>query len=649
MSLAAHSRDLNPEQLAASTAPDGPILVLAAAGTGKTRTLVHRVAWLVDRGIAPDRVLLLTFTNKAAREMLDRAAALIGAAVGGVWGGTFHHLANRVLRRHGHRVGFQSDYTILDREDARGVMAELVRERTRRDREFPKPDVLLAWIGTAVNSGIELGAYLASRVPELAPMSPDILRVAAEYAERKQRLGAMDFDDLLVFAVRLFETCPDVLAGYQQRFLHVLVDEYQDTNPLQATMVDRLAAQHGNLMVVGDDFQSIYGWRGADLRNLMTFPERYPRCATYRLETNYRSVPAILEVANACMAGAADQFQKTLRPTRKGGAKPFLVRPRDGDEQAYYAVQQIRRLHRAGYRYDDMAILYRAHFHSLELQVALDHERIPYVLTSGIRFFEQAHIKDVCSVLRLLAFPADELAFARLVQLLPGAGPKTAQKAWAKMNGRFVASDPICREAILSVLRPPAAKAWKDIEPILSMDKTEALAHGGADAVARFVSAFYDHYARLTYENADRRLEDLQALTEYAARHESAEEFLNEVALLTNVDAEPETDEEIASDAIRLSTVHQAKGLEWRAVILAWVTDGMFPSSRSINESPDGEAEERRLFYVAVTRAKDELHLCMPEVRRPRDGGVLFCAPSRFVRDIPPDLFKSVGSMTYYD
>jgi len=649
MSLAAHSQNLNPEQLAAATAPDGPILVLAAAGTGKTRTLVHRVAWLVDRGIAPDRILLLTFTNKAAREMLERATALIGNTVSGIWGGTFHHLANRILRRHAPRIGFASDYTILDREDARGVMAERVRERTKRDREFPKPDVLLALVGAAVNSGIALDAHLAARAPELLVYGDDILKVAAEYAERKRRLGAMDFDDLLVFAVRLFETCPDVLERYQRQFLHVLVDEYQDTNPLQAAMVDRLAAGHGNLMVVGDDFQSIYGWRGADLRNLLSFPERYPRCATYRLETNYRSVPAILDVANACMAGAPEQFQKTLRPTREPGPKPFLVRPRDGDEQACYAVQQIRRWRREGYRYGDMALLYRAHFHSLELQMALDREHIPYVLTSGIRFFEQAHIKDVCSVLRLLAFPADELAFSRLVQLLPGAGPKTAQKAWSRMPGRFAAADPACREAIRSALRPPAAEAWKTIEPILATEKTTALAHGGADAVDQFVSAFYEHYAHLTYENAEQRLEDLQALVDYAARHASAEEFLNEVALLTNVDAEPETDQEEGGDAIRLSTVHQAKGLEWPVVLIAWLTDGMFPSSRSLNETFDGEAEERRLFYVSVTRAKDELHLCMPEVRRPRDGGVLFCSPSRFVREIPPALFKSVGAMTYYD
>ena len=311
-----HKGSLNPEQFAAATAPDGPILALAAAGTGKTRTLVHRVAWLVERGIPPDRILLLTFTNKAAREMLDRATALVGAAVSGVWGGTFHHLCNRLLRRHGPRVGFANDFVILDRDDARDVMKECIRELKLKSPDFPKPEVLLNIVSTAINSAMSVEELLDDRYQDLLLMGGDIVRAATAYTERKRALPAMDFDDLLVHALHLLENNTDILARYQEQFLHVLVDEYQDTNSLQASIVDKLAARHRNLMVVGDDFQSIYGWRGADIANLMTFPERYPDCRTCRLETNYRSVPEILSVANACMEHATEQFQKTLRPVR---------------------------------------------------------------------------------------------------------------------------------------------------------------------------------------------------------------------------------------------------------------------------------------------------------------------------------------------
>jgi DNA helicase-2/ATP-dependent DNA helicase PcrA len=637
-----HQKTLNPEQFAAATAPDGPLLVLAAAGTGKTRTLVHRVAWLAERGIQPERILLLTFTNKAAREMLERATALAGAAVGGVWGGTFHHLCNRLLRRHAPLIGFAHDFTILDRDDARGAMNDCIKTLKLKGADFPKAEVVLNIVSAALNGAMTVEEVLDDSYPELLAARGDLLKVAAAYAERKRALPAMDFDDLLVHALRLLENNPEVLARYQEQFLHTLVDEYQDTNALQARIVDLLAAKHRNLMVVGDDFQSIYGWRGADIENLMSFPTRYPDCRMCRLETNYRSVPQILSVANACMEHATEQFQKTLRPVRKAGRKPRIVRPRDAESQAFYAVQQVEEWRRKGRRYSEMAVLYRAHFHSLEVQLAFDRERIPYVLTSGIRFFEQAHIKDVCSPLRLMANPADALAFMRLLQLLPGVGPKTAANVWVKLGGRFTAADPAQRAAVSAALRPNAQEAWQRIAAMLGEAPAQMLAGGGAELVDRFVRDFYEHYAHMTFDNAPQRIDDLHEMVDYAARYASAEEFLSEVALLTNLDAEPDEHGSEQPDAVRMSTVHQAKGLEWGSVMVIWLTDGMFPSSRTMNESLDGEAEERRLFYVAVTRAKDELHMCMPEVRRPRDGGVMPCPPSRFVAEIPPDMVETV-------
>jgi DNA helicase-2/ATP-dependent DNA helicase PcrA len=638
-----HQKALNQEQFAAATAPDGPLLVLAAAGTGKTRTLVHRVAWLAERGVPPERILLLTFTNKAAREMLERATALAGAAVSGVWGGTFHHLCNRLLRRHAPLIGFANDFTILDRDDARGAMNDCIKALKLKGTDFPKAEVILNIVSAALNSAMTVEEVLDDSYPELLAARGDVLKVAAAYAERKRALPAMDFDDLLVHALHLLESNAEVLARYQEQFLHTLVDEYQDTNALQARIVDLLAAKHRNLMVVGDDFQSIYGWRGADIENIMSFPVRYPDCRTCRLETNYRSVPQILSVANACMAHATEQFQKTLRPVRKAGRRPMVVRPRDAESQAFYAVQQVEEWRRKGRRYSEMAVLYRAHFHSLEVQLAFDRERIPYVLTSGIRFFEQAHIKDVCSPLRLMANPADALAFARLIQLLPGVGPKTAANMWSKLGGRFTAADPAQRAAVSAALKPAAQAAWERIAAILGEAPPRMLAGGGAELVDRFVRDFYEHYAHMTFDNAPQRIDDLHGMVDYAAHYESAEEFLSEVALLTNLDAEPDEHGGEQPDAVRMSTVHQAKGLEWGSVLLIWLTDGMFPSSRTMNESLDGEAEERRLFYVAVTRAKDELHLCMPEVRRPRDGGVMPCPPSRFVIEIPPEMMEPVS------
>mgnify|MGYP000188672546 CR=1 FL=1 len=647
-------RALNPEQLAAATAPDGPVLVLAAAGTGKTRTLVYRVAYLAARGVAADRILLLTFTNKAAREMLERARQVAGAAVSGVWGGTFHHLAHRILRRYAPHLGYGSDFTILDRDDARQLVTSCVRARRLERRDFPRSAVLLSLFSTAANTETPLERvaqerFVSAAAGDLAAEPRDVLAVHAAYETRKRELNAMDFDDLLVNCLRLFREREEVLRRYQEQFAHVLVDEYQDTNTIQAELVDRLAAGTRNLLVVGDDFQSIYGWRGADYRNILSFPERYPDARTYKLETNYRSVPEILVLANACMAAQPEQFQKTLRPTREARHRPRLLRLRDGDEQARAVVESVRRFRQAGYGLSDIAVLYRAHFHALELERALAAARLPYVITSGVRFFEQAHIKDVCSLLKILVCPTDELAFTRLLTLLTGVGEKTAQKVWAGLGRRFDARDPAARGRLEAALRPAARAAWRKIAGAL--DELQGAApdgSAGGRAVEQFAQRFYEDYARRTFEEWESRLEDIQALADDMGRYESVAAYLNEMALLTNVDAEADAAREGAGgEALRLSTIHQAKGLEWPVVILLWVCEGMFPSPRTLAENFGGEAEERRLFYVAVTRARDELCLCVPELRRMRDGGVIYCPPSRFVRELPPRCVQELRRVSF--
>ena len=631
---------LNPEQRAAVLAPDGPLFVLAAAGTGKTRTLVYRVAHLVAKAIDPQRILLLTFTNRAAHEMLERAQQLVGQGVGGLWGGTFHHMANRILRRHVHRLGYGLDFTILDQEDSRSLIRDSLKELGLKSSEFPKADVLKSLFSGAVNRRQALPEAIAARYADHPVSERDILRVYQDYEKKKRAANAMDFDDLLINGLKLFQEHTAALTHYQEQFQYVLVDEYQDTNPIQADWIDLIAARHRNLLVVGDDFQSIYAWRGADFRNIMTFPKRYPDAKHFKLVTNYRSAPEIIRVANICIAHNPRQFQKELRATRPARQKPVLAILRDGGHQARYVIEQVQRLRRAGYGWRDIAVLYRAHHHAMELQLALSAEQIPYIVVSGVRFFEQAHIKDASALLRILHNPNDALAYARLLELLPGVGPRTAARLWNKLGQRFEAANPAQVRALAELLPAAAREAWQGLETLCSAYTAEELHEDPGEVVFQFLKNFYEEYLRATFDDHERRLDDLQEMIAFMAGFESVEAFLNEVALVTNLDAEPDQRSGQANEALRLSTIHQAKGLEWKAVIILWAAEGMFPSGRALNEA-DGEDEERRLFYVAVTRAKDELYLCAPAVRRMPGGGVNFLNPSRFLVEIPPEHLRT--------
>ena len=630
------AEDLNEEQLAAATAGNGPALILAAAGTGKTRTLVYRVAYLVSKGIPADRILLLTFTNRAAQEMLERASQLLGGLGGGMpWSGTFHHVANRMLRRYAARVGFSSGFTILDQDDARSLMSACIKEKGLKAKEFPKREVLLHVHSQAQNRSISLRDAIDQHFDGHDVDVHLVLQVLQRYGERKYELRSMDFDDLLVNCVKLLREHADVREQYVAQFEHVLVDEYQDTNEIQSNMVDLLVGPAGNLFVVGDDFQSIYAWRGADTRHILTFPDRYPSTRIYKLETNYRSVPEVLDLANVTVACSQqpDLFRKVMRPTRTPHHRPVIARVRDGSHQALFVVEAIRASMREGYNADDIVVLYRAHFHAMELQVELTRNRIPHVVTSGTRFFEQAHIKDVLCFLRILQTQDDTLAFQRFMTLLPGVGPATAMRLWNKLGGHFDAADSDQRAVLGRGLPKGAQSRWQALEPVMETYYAEALDDNGGRVVALFVEHFYDQYLFDTYENAQSRLEDLEELGLQFEHFESVAHCLQDVALLTNLDAE--VDSVADAGKVRLSTVHQAKGLEWPVVIVIWATEGMFPSGRSLQESADGEAEERRLFYVAATRAQDELLLCVPEYRRMRDGGGMYCQASRFIEELP--------------
>ena len=634
--------ELNAEQQAAVQAPDGPVLVIAAAGTGKTRTLVYRVAHLVAQGNDPTRILLLTFTNRAAHEMLERARQLVGDGVSGLWGGTFHHMANRLLRRHAGAVGYQPDYTILDSDDTRRLVRLCSQELKLTDKHFPKPDVLLSVFGLAASTEQSVAALAADRFEHSRVDPGDVVAVYEAYEKRKQQLNAMDFDDLLLNGLRLLTEHDALLERYREQFVHILVDEYQDTNTVQSHWVDLLAGPGGNLLVVGDDFQSIYSWRGANYRNIITFPERYPDAHVYYLVTNYRSVPEILGMANACIAGNPLQFQKTIQPVRDPLERPHCVSLDDGHAQAEFIIGEAQRLRSEGYAYGDMVVLYRAHYHAMELQLALARDqRVPFVITSGIRFFEQSHIKDVTALLRLFANPGDELAFQRLLCLWPRLGAKTAQKCWQALGGRCDLRKDATRERLAKGLPAAAREGWNTVEMIAADFDRHELQKDPAEIIHRFMAGFYEDFARETFENSDRRLEDLAELMRYTHQFATLDAFLSEMALQTNLDAEADAAVQRETDVLRLSTIHQAKGLEWKVVFICWVTEGMFPSLRSVNESEEGLAEERRLFYVAVTRAKDALYCCVPRRRRGRDGSMQFLLPSQFLQELPSDLMTA--------
>src|SRR5216684_3896160 len=428
-----YAAELNEQQLAAVTAQPGPQLIIAGAGSGKTRTLTYRVAYLLENGIDPRNILLLTFTNKAARQMLDRVANLLPIDASGIWGGTFHSVGNRMLRRHGSALGYNSGFTIMDREDQKDLINTVVASAGIDPKEirFPKGDVLAEIFSFVVNTETPLEELLAEKFPYFLPLLEKITDVQARYEKKKKATNSVDFDDLLEKTLSMLQKHEGIASFYRRQFQFILVDEYQDTNKIQADFIDLLAREHRNVMVVGDDAQSIYSWRGANFKNILEFPKRYPDAQVFKIEMNYRSVPEVLEVANAAIAANVQQFHKHLSATRESNAvKPAVVALNDGSEQAQFVAQRILELRDEDVDLGEIAVLYRAHYHAIELQLELSRRGIPYQITSGVRFFEQAHIKDVTSFIRVVANPRDEVAFKRMVKLLPGIGNKSSDNLW---------------------------------------------------------------------------------------------------------------------------------------------------------------------------------------------------------------------------
>lgn len=628
-----YAGELNPQQLAVAKAGGGPLLVIAGAGSGKTRTLTYRVAHLIESGVKPDRLLLLTFTNKAAREMLHRVAQLLRVDTRRMWGGTFHSIGRRILRACCDRIGYPPNFSILDREDAESLMKQVVAEANLpRDTRAPRPGTVLRMLDATHRKGESLGAVVTSSYPQFIEQIELIDQLLTTYASRKFEYGVMDFDDLLVQWRRVMVEFDDVREQFARQFEHVLVDEYQDTNRVQAELVDHMSSVHGNVMVVGDDAQSIYSFRGADVRNIVEFPDRHPGCEVARLEINYRSTPEILALANRSIRQNREQLQKTLQASRSSGPMPAVVRCADENEQAEFVANRLLDLRDEDVPLDRVAVLYRAHWHSLEVQVALNRMQIPFRVHSGQRFFEQRHIKDLVSFVRFVENPRDELAFQRVACLADGVGAKTAARLFGTLNDGGPVLERLHDPTVDSAAPKRARASWKTVRELLAYAASEQGAREPAAVLDRVVTTFYEEYALRTFDNASNRLREVETLANYASQYSDRSEFLASLALSSGagVDQKPGDEPE---EAVVLTTIHQAKGLEFAAVFVLWLADDRFPSVRA-HETDESFEEERRLFYVATTRAEHDLYLTVPMRTWDRREGLVYLRESMFLREV---------------
>ena len=660
-----YEAELNPQQYAAVTAAPGPALVIAGAGSGKTRTLTYRVAWLLHNGIPPKNILLLTFTNKASREMIDRVSDLVGTGVSDLWGGTFHSIGNRILRRDAQELGYRSNYSIMDRDDQKQMMATVIEESEvdTKAMRFPKPQLLCDMFSLAINTGVTVEEIIEQRYDYFDHLRDTIVKLRDAYEAKKLETNSMDFDDLLVKCVKLLRKDPQLAEYYQRRFEFVLVDEYQDTNSLQAELIDLFARPPMNLMVVGalflaigiligDDAQSIYSWRGANFRNILDFPERYSGAQVYKIETNYRSVPEILMLANEAIRMNHRQFPKQLEPDREHRKMlPALVSIDDPSSQARFVAQRIEELQDAGTDLKEIAVIYRAHFHAMEIQMELTSRGIPFVITSGLRFFEQAHIKDVAAFMKIVTNRQDELAFKRLALMLEGVGARSADKLWKQWQQCDFAdpdeapTEGFSKQLVEFTVPKKATETWKQLAYTLDElvdDEGEPLPP--IDMMPCILEGAYLDYLKSKYNNPDERLQDITQLEQYSEGFDTMEEFLSQLSLLAGTDTDEASKGKGKQDkddnAVVLSSVHQAKGLEWDVVFVVWLAEGMFPNNRVLEEDTmdeDGLEEERRLFYVAVTRAKDELYLTWPMMWPNAHSGNTIQRQSRFLDEIPED------------
>jgi len=635
-----YQKELNPEQLEVVLNGDGPCLVLAGAGSGKTRTVTYRVAYLLEKGIAPDEILLLTFTNKAAKEMMSRVDGLLnknvqefslphrhdGGGVGrGLNGGTFHSVAARILRSYAPLVGHSNSFTILDEDDSKALIKLCLKDAGAdgsRDKRFPSPNAFQSMYSYSRNAGLSLRQVLENRSPAFAVLSTTLEHVAELYEKRKHEADAVDFDDLLLLFLDLLEKNPDVCQKLSGKFRYVLVDEFQDTNRVQASIVKLLSSVHQNLLVVGDDAQSIYSFRAAEIKNILNFPQNYSGTKVFRLTANYRSSPQILGLANAIIKNNSEQFEKPLRAIKKSGDKPIVFSMPGAIDEARRVAEEITRLKLLGVSPKEIAVLFRAAFHAQPLEYELMKRNTPYEFRGGMRFFERAHIKDVTAHLKVLSNPKDEAAWIRVLSLYPGIGASTASKILEQIRQFENLSVAISTDGV-SPTR--AASGWDLCKGVL---KHMLAATHPSDMIRAVVAQGYRDYLEAEQPDFRDRLDDLEQFATFAESSTDLSSFLDDVTLAENYGAAQKD----FGERVVLSTIHQAKGLEWDAVFVIGLRDGAFPNPRALIEG--ALEEERRLFYVAATRARERLYLTYA-LTDSRGGDFSYSQPSVFLSELP--------------
>ncbi|MCS7012302.1 MAG: ATP-dependent helicase [Chloroherpetonaceae bacterium] len=637
-SLAKYEKELNAAQLEAVRTTEGAVLVVAGAGTGKTKTLTYRVAYLIESGVPAQSILLLTFTRRAAEEMLSRAAMVAGPACAQILGGTFHSYANRLLRQHSTAIGLSEQFTILDQSDSRDVI-DIVRAALGYDRKglykrFPKKDTLQTIISYAANRALPIEAIVETLYPQFLGVVEDIKKVAVAYRDYKHKNSLVDYDDLLTLTATLLADNPTVRRHISSTLRYIMVDEYQDTNLVQAELVKLLSEVHGNVMAVGDDAQSIYAFRGANYRNILDFPKHFPNCRIIKLEENYRSTQHILDLTNAVIAQAKEKFSKRLYTTTKpNGEYPAIVHAPDEQFQSKFVAQRILELREAGLALNQMAVLMRNSRDSFDLELELRKRNIPFVKFGGQKLTEAAHIKDFVAYLKLLYNPRDVLSWNRVLKLLKGIGPKTAQDI-----AEWVQSAPDPYRVDMSSVSPKYLESLRALALLLS-----ELSQSTAPLFEK-AKRIYRYYLPLMQEqyldDYPKRQKDLENFLVILLNYTSLEALLADLALepidLSAIDTKTARKDE---SPLVLSTIHSAKGLEWTAVFLINALDGILPSYYAVSD--EELDEELRLLYVALTRAKEYLYISFP-ILRGRQQEEYFSNPSRFLAQLPSELYERI-------
>lgn len=620
---------LNPSQLAAATYEGGPLLIVAGAGSGKTRTLVHRVAHLVDRGIPPRAILLLTFTRKAAQEMLGRAMALVGQRAAEVSGGTFHSLANLLIRPYANLLGYSQGFSIMDQDDAESLIARIRGDipEVKKHKRFPQKGAILGMLSQAINKDRPLLEVISDSFPHFLEFAPIVDKIGQEYRQHKIQNALMDFDDLLVGLEIILRDHEEVRQRIASRYNYILVDEYQDTNPIQARLTYHLGRDHKNVTAVGDDAQSIYAFRGASFRNIMDFPKIFQGCQILKLEENYRSQEPIVQLANHLIAQAREKYDKTLVAVRGAGENPRMVAVQDQTDEAGWVAAQIEKYIDEGVSLKEMAVLFRASSHSFDLEVELVRRHIPFTKYGGRKFLESAHIKDFLAFLRVSANPADSISLRRVLTLVEGIGAKGAEGLVEWVAGE--------RDQLLKLSEAPVkGRAKKNLEPLAALLAQVAQDEIDLGRRVKLVADFYYPLVRELYtDDWPDRQTDLKEIMRMADEREDIRSFLDDLTL--DPPNQKRSDPDERNHGLTLSTVHSAKGLEWKIVFILSAVEGRFPPSYAARSAAEVE-EERRLMYVAVTRAEDMLYIMLPLGTIDRRTGMA-AMPSRFLAALPEE------------